>query len=173
MSSDKQGPRINEDIRAREVRVIVDGTGEQLGIIPTTQALALAQERGLDLVEIADNVRPPVCKVMDYGAYKFKRAKELRKAKKAATKVETKEMHFTTRIADHDLQVKARKIKEFLENGDRVFLAVEFKGREKAHPDIGRQLITKVLDILGDAAHIEVAPKYEGGTLSVLVLPKK
>lgn len=176
MKTDRQGPRVNNEIRVRDVRVIVESTGEQLGVIPTLQAIQMAQDQGLDLVEVSETSRPPVCKIMDYGVYKFRRAKALREAKKSQTKIEVKEMRFTPRIADHDVQVKTRKIKEFLDDGNRVVISVKFKGREKAHMGLlGRELMDKVVSILGaDNISVDGQPKVEGDNQMLMTIsPKK
>lgn len=173
MKTESQGPRVNDAIRVREVRVIVDSTGEQLGIIPTIKALQLAQDQGLDLVEVADNTRPPVCKIMDYGAFKFKRAKALREAKKSATKIEIKEMRFTPRTAENDFNVKVRKIKEFLEEGHRVTVTVKFRGREKAHLDLGKELLNKMVLILGDLVTVDTSPKLDGDKMTMILTAKR
>jgi translation initiation factor IF-3 len=174
-TDNRQGPRVNNDIRVRDVRVIVESTGEQLGVIPTMQAIQMAQEQGLDLVEVSETSNPPVCKIMDYGVYKFRRAKALREAKKSQTKIEIKEMRFTPRIADHDVQVKARKIKEFLDDGNKVIISVKFKGREKTHMNLlGRELMDKVVGLLGaDSISIENQPKVEGDNQMFMTISPK
>ena len=170
---EKRGPRINEDIRVREVRVIVEGTGEQLGVIPTTKALEIAQNHGLDLVEVAETARPPVCKIMDYGDYKFKKAKAQREAKKSATRTEIKEIHLTPRIADHDLGLKAKKIREFLGDNHRVIVSVKFRGREKAHTDLGRELLNKLVGLLGEIANIDSPSKLESDKMIMVLTAKR
>lgn len=172
MRPDNTGPRVNEDIRFREVRVIMDSTGEQLGVLSTARALEIAQEQGLDLVEVAANARPPVCRIMDYGAFKFRKAKAAREAKKSQTKIELKEMHFKPRTADHDVQIKVRKVKEFLADGNRVLIKIRFKGREKAHMDLGKELMNKIVALVGDV-NIEAAPKLEGDNMLMTLSVKK
>lgn len=166
------GPRVNEDIRFREVRVIIDSTGEQLGVIPTVRALEIAQEQGLDLVEVAANARPPVCRIMDYGAFKFRKAKAAREAKKSQTKIELKEMHFKPRTADHDVQIKVRKIKEFLADGNRVLIKIRFKGREKAHMELGKELMGKIVALVGDV-NIDAPSKLEGDNMLMTISVKR
>lgn len=172
MRNDKHGPRVNDDIRVREVRVIVEETGEQLGILPTFKALQIAQERGLDLVEVSDSAKPPVCKILDYGAYKFKKAKALKEAKKAASRIETKEMRFKPRIADHDLEIKSKKVREFLQEGNKVMLSMRFKGREQAHLELGKELLQRVIAFVEDIAQPDKAPLVEGGSIVITLSPK-
>lgn len=173
MKIEKRGPRINDQIRVREVRVVVESTNEQLGILPTIEALEKAREMGLDLVEVAEMARPPVCKIMDYGAFKFKQSKAEREARKGQTKVTEKEMRFTARTADHDLQIKSKKIKEFLEEGHRVRITVKFKGRENNHPEQGKELMDKIIAFCGEEATVETAAKKEGSTMSMMLVKKR
>ena len=169
----QQGPRVNEAIRIREVRVVVDATNEQLGIMPTFKALELAQEQGLDLVEIAPTARPPVCKIMDYGKFKYQKAKAEQEAKKKQTTIEVKEIRLTPRIADHDLQVKAKKIQEFLAEGDKVLLTIKFKGREKAHTEQGKQVMDKMIALIPEGVNIESQSKMEDGKMSMTISGKR
>lgn len=173
MKIEKRGPRVNEQIRVREVRVVVDSTNEQLGILLTSVALERAKEMGLDLVEVAETARPPVCKIMDYGAFKFHESKKAREARKKETKVTTKEMRFTPRTADHDLQIKTNKIKEFLDEGHRVQITVKFKGRENAHAGQGNELMDKIVGLLGEEVTVESAAKKEGSTMSMMLAKKR
>jgi len=168
-----EGPRINDEIRMREVRVIVEDTGEQLGVILTEQALEMAQEMGLDLVEVAPTAKPPVCKIMNYGAFKFKKAKAAREAKKSSTKIEIKEMRFTPNTAENDIQVKVRKIKEFLEEDCRVIVSLKFKGRQKDHISLGRELLKKVIVLTSDVSTVENSPNMEDNKLLMTLVPKK
>jgi translation initiation factor IF-3 len=173
MKIEKRGPRVNEQIRVTQVRVVVEDTNEQLGILPTHIALERAREAGLDLVEVAETARPPVCKIMDYGAFKFQESKKAREARKKESKVTMKEMRFTPRTADHDLQIKAKKIKEFLDEGHKVQVTVKFKGRENHHATQGHELMDKLVTFLGDDATVEAAAKKEGSMMSMMLVKKK
>lgn len=168
-----EGPRINDEIRMREVRVIVEDSGEQLGVMLTEQALEMAQNMELDLVEVAPTAKPPVCKIMNYGAFKFKKAKAAREAKKAQTKIEIKEMRFTPNTAENDIQVKVRKIKEFLEEDCRVVVSLKFKGRQKDHISLGRELMKKVIALTSDISTVENSPNMEDNKLLMTLVPKK
>ncbi|GBD10666.1 Translation initiation factor IF-3 [bacterium HR23] len=166
--------RINEQIRVREVRVISD-TGEQLGIMPTRQALELARERGLDLVEVAPQAVPPVCRLMDYGKFRYQQAKREREARKAQKEIEISEIRLRPRIAEHDLQAKLRRIREFLDDGDKVKLTVMFRGRELGRPEQGLNLLKNIVEQVKDLAKIETPPALEGRFLTLVLapLPKK
>src|SRR2546421_11279595 len=132
--------RVNERLRTREVR-LSDESGEMIGVMPTQRALDIARERNLDLVEVSPNVVPPVCKLMDYGRYKYEQAKKENEARKNQKTITLKEIRMRPRTDDHDIDVKTRKIQEFLAEGDRVRVSVQFKGAEMRHPDIGRKLL--------------------------------
>lgn len=162
--------RTNEGIRVREVRLIDDDTGEQ-AIIPTTEALKRAQERGVDLVEVAPQAKPPVCKLLDYGKYKFEQEKKNREAKKKQKLVKLKEIRMQPKIESHDLQFKTKHIREFLDEGFKVKVTVRFRGREMAHTEIGRQVLERVLEHLGDAHHLDRSPMMEGRFMSMIVSP--
>jgi translation initiation factor IF-3 len=161
--------RINKMIRVREVRLI-DDEGEQQGIIPTIEALNLARERGLDLVEVAPNSNPPVCKILDYGKYKFELEKKNRESKKRQKLVKMKEIRMQPKIEDHDLQFKTKHIREFLDEGNKVKVTIRFRGRELAHTDRGRVLLNKILDLLGDH-NLDRPPAMEGRFMSMIVSP--
>ncbi|NBF39763.1 MAG: translation initiation factor IF-3 [Spirochaetes bacterium] len=162
--------RTNEGIRVREVRLIDDDTGEQ-AIVPTTEALKRAQERGVDLVEVAPQAKPPVCKLLDYGKYKFEQEKKNREAKKKQKLVKLKEIRMQPKIESHDLQFKTKHIREFLDEGFKVKVTVRFRGREMAHTEIGRQVLDRVLENLGDAYHLDRSPMMEGRFMSMIVSP--
>lgn len=157
-------------IRIREVRVI-DDEGQQLGVMPTAQALALAQERGLDLVEVAPTAVPPVCKILDYGQYKYEIQKRERETKKRQKSQTFKEIRFRVKIDPHDLQTKTRRAVEFLDDGDRVKVAVQFRGREINHPHLGRNLLDKAAEMIGDHGVIERPPLMEGRSLFIIMGP--
>ena len=157
-------------IRIREVRVI-DDEGEQLGVMPTAQALALAQERGLDLVEVAPMAVPPVCRLLDYGQYKYEIQKRERETKKRQKSQTFKEIRFRVKIDTHDLQTKTRRASQFLDEGDRVKVAVQFRGREINHPQLGRTLLDRAAEMIGDHGVIERTPLMEGRSLFIVMAP--
>lgn len=160
--------RVNERIRAREVRLI-DEDGQMVGVMPSGQALSLARERGLDLVEVSPMASPPVCKLMDYGRFKYEQSKKENEARKHQKISELKEIRLSPRTDDHDLDVKGRKIEEFLGEGDKVKVGVRFRGRELAHPEIGRRLLDKILEGLKGIAVVERPPIMEGKIMSMIV----
>ena len=160
--------RVNERIRAREVRLI-DEEGQMIGVMPSGQALSLARERGLDLVEVSPMASPPVCKLMDYGRFKYEQSKKENEARKHQKVSELKEIRLSPRTDDHDLDVKGRKIEEFLGEGDKVKVGVRFRGRELAHPEIGRRLLDKILEGLKGIAVVERPPIMEGKIMSMIV----
>lgn len=164
--------RTNERIRVREVRVI-DEEGEQLGILPTRQALDIARERGLDLVEVAPNAIPPVCRLMDYGKYRYEQSRKDRESRKHQKTTELKEVRIKPKIDEHDLATKSRQAQRFLEEGDKVKLTVMFRGREMAHPDIGRDLLLQLADQVGAVALVEQTPRLEGRNMTMMLTPKK
>lgn len=162
--------RVNEQIRVREVRLI-DDDGEQHGIIPTTQAMSLAQERGLDLVEIAPQAKPPVCKFLDYGKFKFEQDKKDRESRKKQKQVKLKEVRMQPKIEEHDLQFKTNHIRGFLADGFKVKVTIRFRGREMAHTELGRVVLDKIIDMLGDTAVTDRPPQMEGRFMSMIVSP--
>jgi translation initiation factor IF-3 len=157
-------------IRIREVRVI-DDEGQQLGVMQTADALALAQERGLDLVEVAPTAVPPVCKILDYGQYKYEIQKRERETKKKQKSQTFKEIRFRVKIDTHDLQTKTRRASEFLDEGDRVKVAVQFRGREINHPQLGRNLLERAAEMIGEHGVIERPPLMEGRSLFIVMAP--
>jgi translation initiation factor IF-3 len=164
--------RINDRIRVREVRLIGPG-GEQLGIVPTRDALTRAHEHGLDLVEVAPTASPPVCKIMDFGRFKYEQSKRDRDAHRKSKTQELKGMRLSPKIGEHDFQVKVRQIKEFLAAGDKVRVAMWFRGREMAHPEVGRALLQRVVQMIADVGGVESAPKLEGRNMIMILAPKK
>jgi translation initiation factor IF-3 len=160
--------RVNERIRAREVRLI-DEDGQMVGVMTSAQALSLARERGLDLVEVSPMASPPVCKLMDYGRFKYEQSKKENEARKHQKVSELKEIRLSPRTDDHDLDVKVRKIEEFLGEGDKVKVGVRFRGRELAHPEIGRRLLDKILEGLKGIAVVERPAIMEGKIMSMIV----
>jgi len=162
--------RINNRIRAREVRLI-DEQGAQVGIISIRDALLLAEERGLDLVEVAPTAVPPVCRIMDYGKFRYEQTKKEREARKHQKQAELKEVRLKPKTDDHDLEVKAKQARRFLLGGDKVKFIVRFRGREMAHPDIGREMLEQMAEELRDVGTIEQRPLMEGRALSLLLAP--
>jgi translation initiation factor IF-3 len=163
--------RINEMIRVREVRLI-DEQGQQRGILPTAEALEIARNSGFDLVEVSPNAKPPVCKLLDYGKFKFEQEKKLREAKKKQKQVKLKEIRMQPKIEEHDLNFKTKHIREFLEEGFKVKVSVRFRGRELAHLELGRDVLDRVLEMLGDSFVVEKRPQMEGRMMSMFISPK-
>ena len=163
--------RINEEIRAREVRVVAD-EGEQLGIMSGRDALNLALERHMDLVEIAPNAKPPVCRIMDYGKYRYEQQKRDKEARKKQKSFDIKEVKLRPGIEDHDFDVKFKHAVRFLEDGDKVKITIMFRGRELSHPELGEVLLIKMAKQLEDLAVIERAAKLEGKNMIMIVSPK-
>lgn len=162
--------RINQRIRAREVRLIA-GDGEQLGVLSIREALALSEERGVDLVEVAPNANPPVCRLMDYGKYKYELKKQAA-AKKQKSQV-LKEIKFRPNIGDHDLEVKIGRIREFLAEDNKTKIRIFFRGREIVHPELGRRLAHRILEKVADLGGVDIPPKMEGKNLIMVITPKK
>lgn len=162
--------RINSRIRAREVRVI-DENGAQVGIITVRDALQMAEERGLDLVEVAPNAVPPVCRIMDYGKYRYEQTKKEREARKNQKQVELKQIRLEPKTDDHDIEVKTNQARRFLIDGDKVKFNVRFRGREIFHPDIGREMLERIAESLRDISVIEQRPLMEGRVLSLTLAP--
>jgi translation initiation factor IF-3 len=157
-------------IRIREVRVI-DDEGQQLGVMPTFEALALAQEKGLDLVEVAPTAVPPVCRILDYGQYKYELQKREREQKKKQKSQTFKEVRLGVKVDVHDLQVKARRAGQFLDHGDRVKVTVRFRGREISHANLGRDLLIRTADLLAEHGTIERQPLLEGRSMYIIMAP--
>jgi len=167
----KDGPRINEEIRAREVHLI-DKDGHNRGNVPITEALQLAQEAGLDLVEISPNATPPVCKLLDYGKYKYQEQKKAAEARKKQKVVEVKEIKFRPMIDNHDYDVKMRSMKRFFEEGDKVKVTLRFRGREMAHQELGTKLLERVKDDTSKFAKVEMEPRFEGRQVVMVLAPR-
>jgi translation initiation factor IF-3 len=163
---------MNDRIRAREVRVIDDETG-QLGIMPPFEALKLAKERGLDLVEISPTAQPPVCKIMDYGKFLYENEKKERAAKKKQKVITVKEVKFSINVDDHDYVTKKNHVLRFLGEGDKVKASLRFRGREMAHRNLGRQMIDRLIKDVADKAIVEFSPRMEGNTMHAILAPKK
>lgn len=167
----KQTHQINEEIRDKEVR-LVSAEGEQLGILPLAEAMAKAEEANLDLVKISPNADPPVCKLMDYGKYRFEQSKREKEAKKNQRVVEIKEVRMSPSIDVNDFNVKLRNAQKFLGEGDRVKVSVRFRGREMAHTEIGRDLLLKFAEQCADIATMDKDPKLEGRFMSIVLTAK-
>lgn len=164
--------RVNERIRIREVRLI-DEEGNQVGIIATRDALEMARNRGLDLVEVAPNAIPPVCRLMDYGKFRYEQSRKERESRKNQHVVELKEVRIRPKIDDHDLETKGRQAAKFLDHGDKVKMTVTFRGREMAHPDLGKALLDQLIELLRTHGTVEQAPRLEGRAMSVIMNPLK
>ncbi|MEA3332199.1 MAG: translation initiation factor IF-3 [Pseudomonadota bacterium] len=164
--------RVNRQIRISQVRLIGDA-GEQVGVIDTQDALVYAEERGLDLVEVSPHASPPVCKVMDYGKFKYQESKRAQEAKKKQTVIQVKEIKMRPRTDVHDLDVKIRNIVRFLENGDKVKVTIRFRGREMAYTDQGYDLLIKVADRVKEYGVVEQHAKREGRQLMMILGPVK
>ena len=174
---DRSGPRrddrvrVNERIRVREIRVI-DDDGKQLGIMPPPQALVIAKQKGLDLVEISPTAVPPVCRIMDFGKYQYQEQKRAREAKKHQKVIDVKEIKFRPKVDEHDYQFKKKHIERFLAEGDKVKATIFFRGREMAHPEIGRRILERLCDELADVAIAETMPRQEGNQMHTILAKK-
>ena len=167
----KGGPRSNTDIRVPRVQVI-DGEGKNLGIMDTRSAIALAEEAGLDLVEISPNNDPPICKFLDFGKFKYQSQKKAAEQRKKQKTQEVKEIKLRPNIDTHDYEVKMRSVKKFLEEGDKVKLTMRFRGREMAHQEIGLEVLNQARNDIAEMAKVEAEPKLEGRQMMMVVAPK-
>ena len=162
---------INEEIRDREVRV-VDQNGEQLGIMPIRQALTLADERELDLVKIAPQAKPPVCKLMDYGKYRFEQSKREREIRKNQKVIEVKEVRLSATIEDHDVDVRVKNAVKFLQDGNKVKVTIRFRGRQITHSEIGREVMRDFAERVKEYGTVDKQPVIEGRNMSMFITPK-
>jgi translation initiation factor IF-3 len=167
----KDGPRINDMIDVRQVR-LVGADGDMVGVVSIHAALEAADEAGLDLVEVSPNADPPVCKLLDYGRFKYEAQKKKNEARKKQKVIEVKEIKLRPGIEDHDYFIKMKAARKFLENGDKVKVTMRFRGRELAHQDIGARVLDKVRDELDEAAKVEQMPKMEGRQMVMVVSPR-
>ena len=167
----QDGPRVNGAIRAPQVRCI-DPDGEQLGVLDTRDAISKAEDFGLDLVEVQPNVDPPVCKILDYGKYKYEVQKRANEARKKQKIIEVKEIKLRPNIDEHDYQVKMRNVVKFLSGGDKVKVTLRFRGREMAHQELGANVLTRVREETDEIAKIEAMPKMEGRQMIMVLAPK-
>ena len=170
-NNNHKGQRVNEQIRVREVRLI-DDEGNQKGIVPTLEALKMAKDKDLDLVEVSPNANPPVCKILDYGKYRFEQEKKLRDAKKNQKVLKLKEIRMQPKIGSGDLDTKAKHVQEFLNQGDKVKVTIRFRGRELAHTELGYDVLQEVLKRLTSAYVIEKQPAMDGKFMSMTLAAK-
>lgn len=167
----RDGPRVNEEIGVMRVR-LVDERGNMVGIVPRNEALQMAADAGLDLVEIAPNADPPVCKILDYGKFKYEEQKKKNEARKKQKIIEVKEIKLRPSIDDHDYEVKMRSMNKFIEEGDKVKVTMRFRGRELAHQELGMNVLMRVKDDLDGIAKIEQMPRMEGRQMTMVVAPR-
>ena len=167
----KDGPRINDEIRVPRV-LLIDQNGEKQGEMPTASAMEAAEEAGLDLVEIVPNANPPVCKILDYGKFKFQEQKKKNEARKRQKIVELKEIKLRPNIDIHDYDVKAKSMHRFFEEGDKVKVTLRFRGREMAHPELGMKLLLKVKADFDEIAKVEYEPRMEGRQMIMILAPR-
>ncbi len=163
--------RVNERIRAREVRLI-DENGAQLGVVPTQQALQMARQRDLDLIEVAPNAQPPVCRIMDFGKHKYQMQKREREAHKKSHTSEVRLIRLKPQIDQHDLGIKVKKLREMLAEGDKVRIQLRFRGREMSRPHLGQELLNSIAERVSDMATVEGFPRLEGRMMNMLLAPK-
>ena len=162
---------MNEDIIAESIRLI-DADGEQVGLVSMNEGLEMAEEAGLDLVEVSPNASPPVCKILDYGKYKYETQKKANEARKKQKTIDVKEIKMRPGIEEHDYQVKMRSVRKFLDNGDKVKMTIRFRGREMAHQDLGMRVLDRIREDLDEEVKIEQFPRTEGRLMTMVVAPK-
>ena len=167
----KDGPRVNEEIRSREVHLIMQD-GANRGTVSIAEALQAAQEAGLDLVEISPNAAPPIVKILDYGKYKYQEQKKAAEARKKQKVVEVKELKYRPMIDDHDYDVKMRAMQRFFEEGDKVKVTLRFRGREMAHQELGTRLLDRVKEDIAKIATVESEPRFEGRQMIMILAPR-
>lgn len=167
----KDGPRVNDMIDSQQV-LLIDGEGAQLGVMATRAAITLAEEAGLDLVEVSPNASPPVCKMLDYGKFKYESQKKANEARKKQKTVEVKEIKMRPNIDDHDYDVKMRAIQRFFDEGDKVKVTLRFRGRELAHPELGMKLLQQVKADFDPVAKVEYEPRMEGRQMIMILAPR-
>jgi len=163
--------RVNEEIRVKEVRLVSED-GEQLGIVPIREALALAEEKNLDLVEVAPSAKPSVCRLMDYGKFKFEQSKREKESRKKQKIVSIKEVKMRPNIEEHDFQVKAKNARKFLSAGDKLKFTIMFRGRQVTHPELGEKLCIQLAKELSDISTVEKHPKLEGRNMVMILVPR-
>ena len=165
------GPRVNEQIEAEKIRV-VDADGEMVGVISKEEGIEIAYEAGLDLVEVSPNADPPVCKVLDYGKFKYEAQKKANEARKKQKVIDVKEIKMRPGIDEHDYQVKMRSVRRFLDEGDKVKMTIRFRGREMAHQELGMKVLDRVREDVDELAKVEQFPKSEGRLMTMVIAPK-
>lgn len=171
VTSISQDQRVNEQIRVREVRLVGEG-GEQLGIVPTYEALRMARDKGMDLVEVAAQARPPVCRFMDYSRWKYEQSKRMKEARKKQKVQDVKEIKMRPTIDEHDFDVKAKATAKFLSEGDKVKATIMFRGREMAHLENGQKVLEQLLERVKEVSIVERAPKIEGRNMIMVLSPR-
>jgi translation initiation factor IF-3 len=167
----REGPRVNDEIAVMRVR-LVDERGNMVGVVERNQALTMASDAGLDLVEIAPNADPPVCKILDFGKYKYEEQKKKNEARKKQKIIEVKEIKLRPSIDDHDYDVKMRSMVKFIEEGDKVKVTIRFRGRELEHQELGMDVLVRVRDDLDEVAKVEQMPRMEGRQMIMVMSPK-
>jgi translation initiation factor IF-3 len=167
----EEGHRINHRIEVREVRLI-GSDGQNIGVVPTRQALMMAEEANLDLVEISPDARPPVAKILDYGKFKYQEQKKASEARRKQKVIEIKEIKMRPMIDDHDYDVKMKAIRRFFEDGDKVKITLRFRGREMAHQELGHKLLDRVRKDTGEFAKVEAEPRFEGRQIVMVLAPR-
>lgn len=167
----KEGPRVNDAINVPEVRLI-DESGDNVGVVSVREAMQMAEEAGLDLVEISPHASPPVAKILDYGKYKYEAQKKANEARKKQKTIDVKEIKMRPNIDDHDYQVKMRSIQRFIDEGDKVKVTMRFRGREMVHQDLGLKVLHRVRDELEEVAKVEAHPKVEGRQMIMVIAPR-
>ncbi len=171
LTPSREGPRINEEINLPRVR-LVDQKGNMVGVVTRNEALTMAIDAGLDLVEVSPNADPPVCKILDYGKFKYEEQKKKNEARKKQKVIEVKEIKLRPGIDDHDYQTKMRSMVKFFEEGDKVKVTLRFRGREMAHPELGMEVLNRVRDDLEEIAKIEQTPRMEGRQMTMVLSPR-
>lgn len=172
MSKKNNLPKANRDIRASQVRLVAEN-GDMIGVVPIEQALQKAQNAGLDLVAISPNVDPPVCKILDFGKFKYESKKRTQDSKKKQKTISLKEVKFRPNIGQNDFDVKLRAILKFLGNGDKVKVSLWFRGREITHNEVGKELFSRVIESVGEEGKLELEPKMEGKQMMMIFVPNK
>ena len=167
----RDGPRVNNEIQAMKIRLI-DENGEMVGVVGLREGLVMAEEAGLDLVEVSPNAEPPVCKIADYGKYKYEAQKKANAARKSQKTQEIKEIKMRPNIDDHDFDVKMRKVFDFLEEGDKVKMTMRFRGREMSHTQLGLNVLQRVAELTSEIAKVEAHPRTEGRQMLMVLAPK-
>ncbi|MFQ5555980.1 MAG: translation initiation factor IF-3 [Acidimicrobiales bacterium] len=172
MAASSDEPRINDRIRAREVRLVAQD-GQQIGIRPLPEALNMARAAGLDLVEVADQANPPVCRIMDYGKYKYEAAQRAKESRKKSSSVSLKEMKYRPKIGPGDFDTKTRKVEKFLGEGHKVKVTIMFRGREMQHPELGRRILEQVAETVAHVGKVEFHPRQDGRNMVMVLAPDK